>query len=419
MVDGHLDGMVRFVHYKLNRQFYGSTVEDRRQLRLLRCFFVFLSEEERQELAVRQQLAIAVKEQDYVKRLADYVRDSPFSERWQLTAFTHVEAFVQFLKSGFPIHGIAAQPEMLDAAADELPEGVPVAALVTARGQCPDYHELLQFQALPGLLQGIAAFMAVAPHLTVREQEVNIITVYSASGGVGKTTLARQFVQTAASNGHRVFYLNLERWSAASAWLEGAGIAADEEGLSQLLYTLQSHSDKVGEWLTRHSKRHASFKGDYILPCTNPEDRVTLQAVNAAAIIQAIVSTGQYDQIIIDLDDGQDDLHLAVMELSHQIVWVVTEDLSVQHKSRLVFQYAMQRWGERFRTIERRVFPVVNRSVGQSQAGHLFKPSVAALPDLRPGTSSSVLASPLYMAAVERLFKELVREEGGTRIVNR
>jgi cellulose biosynthesis protein BcsQ len=370
---------------------------------------------------VRQQLAIAVKEQDYVKRLADYVRDSPFSEQWQLTAFTHVEAFVQFLKSGFPIHGIAAQPEMLKAAADAdvLPEGVPVAALVTAIGQCPDYHELLQFQALPGLLQGIAAFMATAPHLAVREQEVNITTVYSASGGVGKTTLARQLVHTAASNGHRVFYLNLERWSAAGAWLGEAGIAAGEEGLSQLLYTLQSHPDKVGEWLTRHSKRHASFKGDYILPCTNPEDRMTLQAADAAAIIQAIVSTGQYDQIVIDLDDGQDELHLAVLELSHQILWLITEDLAVQRKSQLVYQYAMQRWGDRFRTIERRILPVINRSDGQSHALHLFKPAAAALPDIRLGSSTSVLASPLYKAAVERLFKELVREEGGALIADR
>lgn len=368
---------------------------------------------------MRQQLAIAVREQDYVRRLADYVRDSPFGEQWQLTAFTREEAFVQFLKSGYPVHGIAAQPCMLEAAAEALPEGVPVAALVAARGQFPRYHELLQYQALPGLLQGISSLMAPASQGTTTEQDVQIFTVYSASGGVGKTTLARQLVHTAASNGYRVFYLNLERWNATDSWLE-AGITAGEEGLSQLLYKLQSHPDKVGEWLAKHSKRHALMRGDYILPCSNPEDRKTLQASDADAIVRAIAATGQYDLIVIDLDEGLDELQLAVLELSHQIIWLVTEDPAVQRKSQLAYQYGMQRYGERFRSLDHRLQQVVNRSDGQHHAGRsTFKAVCAALPEVQSGWgTSNVLASPSYMAAVERLFKQLIKEEGGIPIAN-
>ncbi|SFE42277.1 CobQ/CobB/MinD/ParA nucleotide binding domain-containing protein [Paenibacillus catalpae] len=367
---------------------------------------------------MRHQLVIAVKERDYVKRLADYVRDSPFSEQWQLTAFTHAEAFVQFLKSGYPVHGISAQPSMLEAAAEVLPEGVPVAALVTALGQFPDYHELLQFQSLPALLQGMASLMVPASQQAAREQAAQVITVYSASGGVGKTTLARQLIQTASSNGERVFYLNLERWNTVDAWLE-AGAALGDEGLSQLLYTLQSHPDKVNDWLARHCKRHALLRADYILPCSNPEDRMTLHAADAEAIIRAIAATGHYDRIVIDLDEGLDELHLAVLEQSNQIIWLVTEDPAIQRKSQLAFQYGRQRFGERFRSLDHRLLMVVNRSDGQFHTGRsTFKPAFAVLPDT--GTAgrgaSSALASPPYMAAVERLFQQLVKEEGGITI---
>ncbi|WP_127490870.1 AAA family ATPase [Paenibacillus glycanilyticus] len=369
---------------------------------------------------MRHQLVIAVKEQDYVRRLADYVRDSPFGEMWQLTAFTHAEAFVQFLKSGYPVHGIAAQPYMLEAAAGILPEGVPVAALVAAPGQLPLYHELLQYQALPGLLQRMASLMAPVSKAAAREQSVQVIAVYSASGGVGKTTLARQLIHTAASRGQRIFYLNLERWNAVDTWLESGAVHGDE-GLSQLLYILQSHPDRVGEWLGRHSKRHALLRADYLLPCSNPEDRLTLQASDADAIVRAIAANGQYDLIVIDLDEGLDELHLSVLELSHEVIWLVTEDPAVQRKSQLAYQYGVQRFGERFRLLEPRLQLVVNRSEGQLHSRRsIFKPACAFLPDTAAmgRGAAAVLASPPYMAAVERLYLQLAKEEGGAPIAN-
>ncbi|ACS99915.1 AAA family ATPase [Paenibacillus sp. JDR-2] len=369
---------------------------------------------------MRHQLVIAVKEQDYVRRLADYVRDSPFSELWQLTAFTHAEAFVQFLKSGYPVHGIAAQPCMLEAAAGILPEGVPVAALVAAPGQFPLYQELLQYQALPGLLQRMASLMAPVSQGAAREQSAQVIAVYSASGGVGKTTLARQLVHTAASSGQRIFYLNLERWNAVDTWLE-AGVVHGDEGLSQLLYMLQSHPGKAGEWLGRHSKRDPYLRADYILPCSNPEDRLTLQASDANAIVRTIAATGQYDLIVIDLDDGLDELHLTLLELSHEVIWLVTEDAAVQRKSQLAYQYGVQRFGERFRLLEPRLQLVVNRSDGQLHIRRsIFKQAYAFLPDTAAmgRGATAVLASPPYMAAVERLYQQLVKEEGGVPIAN-
>ncbi|GIQ64343.1 hypothetical protein PACILC2_29110 [Paenibacillus cisolokensis] len=37
---------------------------------------------------MKRQLIVAVREPEYIRRLSDYLRDSPFGRQWQLTAFT-------------------------------------------------------------------------------------------------------------------------------------------------------------------------------------------------------------------------------------------------------------------------------------------------------------------------------------------
>ncbi|WP_042164328.1 hypothetical protein [Paenibacillus gorillae] len=375
---------------------------------------------------MKLQLAIAVKESEYARRLADYVRDSPFGEKWQLTAFTHPEAFVHFLKGGYPVDFIAAQPSMLKTAGSFLP-GVPTAVLVGGNGESADFPELRQFQPLPELLHRIAALYADSGISRQKTEEgASVLTVYSASGGVGKTTLCLQLMNTAGSGGLRAFYLNLERWNAMEAWLGKEAGSSEGEGLSQLLYLLKAQPEKVNGWLLQHLKRHSLLKGDYLPSFSNADDRITLQAGDAEAIVKAIAGSGQYDLIVIDMDEGLDELHLALYERSDQIVWLLTDDPSVRRKSELACRYGSQRWGSRFQSVERRFQFVVNRRSGGSgerlpqRNGNETWPIAAALPECEAGSiqPQSVIAAPQYKAAVERLYRQLMKEGGGERLAD-
>ncbi|MUT68063.1 hypothetical protein [Paenibacillus sp. NEAU-GSW1] len=389
--------------------------------------------EEKGASGMKLQLAVAMKEQEYARRLADYVRASPFGNKWQLTAFTNPEAFVHFLKGGYPLDLIAAQPEMLEAAGSSLPP-LPIAALIGGNGtaQTSTYTELQQYQPLPELLAGLSSIYAAYGKIASPIQGENgasVITVYSASGGVGKTSLSLQLLNAAASNGYRGFYLNLERWNAMDVWLEEHPGSQEGEGLSQLLYLLKTQPDRAGSWLQLHRKRHRSFKGDYLLPFSNLEDRMSLQAGDAESIVKAIASSGQYDLIIVDLDEAMDELHLALYERSDQVVWLLTDDPSVKRKSELAYLYGGQRWESRFRAAERRFQFVVNKRSGsdgerQPQAQRVgARPIAAALPDVAGAGGgafpSSIIAHPQYKAAVERLFRQLMKEGGDKQVVNR
>ena len=54
----------------------------------------------------KQSLIIAVKEADYIDRLAEYIRHSPFGEIWQLTAFTNPAALKHFIRGGYRIDSL-------------------------------------------------------------------------------------------------------------------------------------------------------------------------------------------------------------------------------------------------------------------------------------------------------------------------
>ena len=83
----------------------------------------------------KQSLIIAVKEAEYIDRLAEYIRHSPFGEIWQLTAFTNPAALKHFIRGGYRIDLIVAQPAMLEGLGESI-GSIPTAALVSYHGQC-------------------------------------------------------------------------------------------------------------------------------------------------------------------------------------------------------------------------------------------------------------------------------------------
>ncbi len=208
----------------------------------------------------KQSLIIAVKEAEYIDRLAEYIRHSPFGEIWQLTAFTNPAALKHFIRGGYRIDLIVAQPAMLEGLGESI-GSIPTAALVSYHGQCQDLPEVMQYQPLPQLLQSFSAVYAASGErfnhaVSKGNGSATVVSVYSASGGIGKTTLALQLAQQAGLRGLRVFYLNLEQWNATSIWFGEEG----GDDFSQMLYTLQTQPDKAFVRLTELRKRHSRYE---------------------------------------------------------------------------------------------------------------------------------------------------------------
>lgn len=380
----------------------------------------------------KYQLAVAAGEREYAKRLADYVRDSPFSGCFQVIAFTNSEACLKYLKQGYPIHFLAAEPALMEELA-EASAGIPKAVLVKELTGVGEWPELLQFQPLPLLLQRLLELQArgggkppgaSAPSVGGGDggaAAAKVTAVYSAIGGTGKTAIALHLAHAAGSGGLRVFYLNLELWNTSERWLgkpkseAGGSMAA---GLSELLYELKAQPEQAAEWLLAHRIRHPLLKGDYVAPCTNLEDRLTLGPDDARGLIGAIARSGQYDLIVVDMDDGLGELHAAVFELSQQVLWVTGAEAAEADKRLMKLRYGEQRWGERFREMSRKFLFVRNRADPAAMTRMRGRTEPVAAPVLFPEAAewrtgeAALLTSPHFRAAAEKLANFLFQAGG-------
>ncbi|MBM7566944.1 AAA family ATPase [Paenibacillus sacheonensis] len=297
----------------------------------------------------KRNLVVAVKESAYIERLADYIRHSAFGESWQLTAFTNAAALRGFIRGGYPVDLLAAQSAMLEEVG-ELPQTISTAAFVDFRGQSRHANELLQYQPLPQLLQAFTALYAAGGHAlpkpALRGKGPAVAAVYSASGGTGKTTLAMQLARHASISGVQSFYLNLEQWNGSLASEDAAGGGDD---FARLLYALQSEPGKGAAAVSALRRRHPALGMDMFMPCDNPDERLSLGAEQAKRLIAAIVDTGDYGFVVVDLDSRLDALHTAVFEACDTILWLVTPDAASGRKNELAMRYADRKFGQAFR----------------------------------------------------------------------
>ncbi|QAY66751.1 hypothetical protein [Paenibacillus protaetiae] len=358
---------------------------------------------------MRYQIAVAVREAEYARRLVEYVRLSPFAEKWQLLVFTQPDALIRHLQSGYPLDLLAAQPPLLEAAKPYLPANVPSASLVANLRTEERMPQLLQYQPLPDLLRGFAAMLeSEGLARTDSAGGQTVVTVCSAAGRTGKTTFALHLAQAAAVHNRQPFYLNLEQWNGSAVQLQpvsGGGEAAG--GLSQLLYEVQANAEKAAEWLVKHAVRHPYWRTAYMDSWSNQEDRTTLGASHISSLVETIAKAG-YDYIVIEADERMDDSKLALLELSSRVAWLTNTDGITHSKNELALHYAEQQWPERFQRIK----PKIEWVNSQADVRHplVLPPSCrlsAELPDIRQwrhACAAQSLESPLYRAAVEKLF---------------
>ncbi|GFN32079.1 hypothetical protein [Paenibacillus xylaniclasticus] len=367
----------------------------------------------------RIQLVLASADSGYVRRISEYVRDTPLAERWQITAFTNGAALRHYLQGGFPVDMVAADAIMREAlaAADELPD-VPIAALCDGPGesQSLDVKEVKRLQPLPELFH--ALYAVYAEHSGRRlvhnaPMGAAVAAVYSAAGGAGKTTLAIHLAYQSAAAGSRTFYLNLEKWNASDIWLGGGGQGSfADDGFAQLIYTLQSAPDQAVSRLPGLCRTDSVMLFDYFEPCRNVEDRISLQPQTALQVVDAIAGSGLYDVVVIDMDSGISDLHMTLFQRSSRLFYVDDGTLTCARKTERYLIYGRDKWGEPFRQAEMKQIIVRRASLesGMSHSalsglGHGQALQVPYIDSWRKREGGRLLPSSRYRSAADRLLE--------------
>ncbi|MFC4601025.1 hypothetical protein [Cohnella hongkongensis] len=361
-----------------------------------------------------KRIVLAAAEREYVAKLAEYLREEEKS--WEVAAYTHDSALRRELQSGGRIDALIGEREMIGPLTVSSSRIGKVVVLSDESGtgrrgeeEVEEWVEISRYQPLPALLSCIRGSLGADE--AKLEGRCQIWTVFSASGGVGKTTVALNLVRQAGERGLRVLYLNLEELNATSL-LFGRG---EPDGLSRLLYALQAHPEQWEEQSRRLCRHQPQLRADYIDAPEHPGERLALTPDVARELIDKLKSGNRYDVIVVDPDSGAGEWHLRLLEQSDRIVWLTLDDAQCLLKAEKLHRH----WETRLDGAPCRVSYVMNKFGGGRSVNRWPLPGAApemALPYApewktvdQPGR---LLSSPAYSGAVERLL-DLLGADGG------
>lgn len=305
---------------------------------------------------MKAHIVIALPDREYAVKLTKYWSEA--EPGWTVAMATSPESFRQQLASGRKIDLALVAPDWLDEVAVGGQSAVGrVVALVMRPGDGGGRPEVQQVQPFTGLTAEVRAYLSrldaryfggglgtnesgggVASGVGSGLGRTEVIGLFSASGGVGKTTIALNLARQAVERGRRVCYLNLETLDASGAVLGGGG----SDRFSRVMYALEAGEEKLATELGEALRHHPVLRIDFLEAPDHPSERLALTGDKTERLVAAFAGLGRYDVIIVDADSGAGERHRKLLTLCHRALWVVLDDWQSIAKAEQLYRY----WSE-------------------------------------------------------------------------
>lgn len=159
-----------------------------------------------------------------------------------------------------------------------------------------------------------------------RERESQVIALYSAAGGSGKTCLGIGLAGALARMSKRVLYINTESVQDFACYLkDGSGLP--REGYGAIRDDMQHIYRNI-----RHFIRREGFW--YLPPLESTLDGMNLEFSLYKGLIAEAKDSREYDYILVDLEAGYAPERLALLQNADRAVMVVMQDHASACKTR-------------------------------------------------------------------------------------
>lgn len=363
-------------------------------------------------------LVLAVQEEEYIDPFLRYVHASEFERRLVVTAFSRKEAFAQYvLESGGDIDAILGDPIFLEAV-DPLKRPGLCCIKLGENGDPAGVGSFCveKYQPLHQLLSSVVELVRGGPGTSMPSGgQPLVIGVYSTVGGCGKTTVALHLARQLATEGEKVFYLNLETIGSELP-NAGQGLREGQAGLARLLYDLKAADDRREPPrfpISAYTYRHPVLQGDTLAPPDNLNELLEMERKDTAELIEYIAGSSLYDSVVVDMDSFPDGRTEAVLERADRVVWVVTDDWGVMRKTGAWLTHLERSRPEFYRSLLGKTRFALNRYTGKRlvdlpRPEMKLQATLAYIPAWSQGSRQGELQhSPLFQRDMIRLCREL------------
>lgn len=331
----------------------------------------------------RIRIIIADPDGRYVDKVTEYINSS-HSSQVRVSSFTRFELLETYLSSsGEQIDILAVHSTFLNRF-PESPAGVKLIVELsdsTIANRDKRYRSLSKFQPGDRIVEQMLNFFFedndVLPGNETGSASTKLISVYSAAGGAGKTSLAFGLSVQLGMKGCAVLYLSFESICSAAATLSHSC----NDGFTHVLLCLKEDPDLLPAKIGTYKIRDNSYGIEYLAPPDCFMELVELTKNDLTLILEKLKGMSSYDFVIIDMDSKADDKTLAVLESSDAVIFLTTSDRMSAYKSE-VFLQQLRRTEP---AILKKLVPVLNKYCGSNDLNHCIGSEsiiIPAVPDL-------------------------------------
>jgi len=153
------------------------------------------------------------------------------------------------------------------------------------------------------------------------KQETQVILVYSASGGTGKTTIAMGVSASLTKNYKRVLYINAARLQCFQHMLENSTAITAADVYAKLTNATDNIYSEI-----KHVIRKELFS--YLPPFKASLMSLGLQYSVYEKIILSAKKSGEYDFIIVDADVSFDEEKAAILNIADKVLIITKQTLA-------------------------------------------------------------------------------------------
>jgi cellulose biosynthesis protein BcsQ len=276
----------------------------------------------------KMQLILLEQDAYFIDMCSSYIRTSEHAETFTMSVFTSKEQGFAFIERSQEPYILLVHESFMP-----LPEqafqkhngcliilsDTPVAVDIV------EYPVLCKFQPLNRLVSHILSHFNEysSNRMLIGNRNSQVISVYSAVGGSGKTLAAMHLARELVYQGMRVFYMNLESLPSCSWLVPGE---TGENHFSRMLYYGKSNTRLQTAKVERLKNRHKVMGFDYFPGCCEPDEMEEMTETDTGSIIKSVQDTGAYDCILLDLESTLHPRIRISLKLSDQVLLLSVDD---------------------------------------------------------------------------------------------
>ncbi len=166
--------------------------------------------------------------------------------------------------------------------------------------------------------------------VNTKEKASKVVSVHSASGAVGKTSVAVGVCTICSMSGLSVFYLNLEQFQST----EFLFTKNNDNSISDLIYYVKEKDKNLISRLFTMRSQDSATNIFYFNQANNSFELNELVPQDIEFLLTNLKASGLYDLIVVDMDSRLDSNTIKVFESSDEILFIITDEEICLHKSK-------------------------------------------------------------------------------------